>query len=1007
MHLKLYLMSFVMAFAFLAKAQSTIWSPKAQWIGISDSDQSLYSQYMPVFRIGCNFRSLHKDFAFSLIWGADDERLLSPEKNILMLSNRTGESWVKMTYHQMRDTATIGIYRSGYSPDDNAGKPLKVLGVPRSLLTGKSSWHHIAIASCLGDSKFYIDGTEIGSVNLNPLGLGGDFITYPVLAKTGISAEKGQEVEIRDFTISNFRSPQNTIAFVRELDGSYNGNTRVIDPSRNSLPLLRGTFHVNGDIANARLLITARGIYDVRLNGVAVNHGYMNPGAAQYNKTQPYQAFDVTSMLRQDDNQLDIQLAEGWWMGAATYEGVNWNYFGDRMSMRCQLEINYRDGHRQLFTSNPAQWKYCVRGPILCGSLFQGEVYDATKEEIPEDTGIWKPCDIVGLEGHISHTPWGNAPPPDDYSHLAYVEYPHPDIDSVMTLTAKSFTEPRTHLYIYDMGQNMAGVPMIHFHGLRKGQKIAIRYAEVCYPDLPEYKRQRGMLMLENIRAAMAQDIYIAKGDRGETFSPRYTSHGFRYMEISGLDTPLPATDVQAIVLSSVRHIRAHYECSDSLVNRLWKNIEWSTRANFMSIPTDCPQRNERLGWCGDISVFSPTATYLTDADTLLGHFLRSMRDVQHADGRFPDVAPLGGGFGGFLWGSAGITVPWEMYCQWGDTVTLRQQYAAMKRYVSYVQRHDIDPATGIIVQDRQWGDLGDWLSPVYYKDDKSLIWEAYYIHVLDIMAETARVLHDDSAAAEYELLAAKRREFFCKTYIDAATGHTKASAFMGKDAGKIIDTQTSYVLPLAFNIVSGSQRQQLINHLLRVLSTGQKMDDDQQALPYSLLTGFIGTSWICRTLSQCGHSAEAYRLLMQRSYPSWLYPVTQGATTIWERLNSYTHKNGFGGNNRMNSFNHYSFGAVGYWLISNSIGIQRDPKSPGFRHFVWAPEADQTGSLKYASGWYDSHEGRIESSWRITEKGIRYDLTIPDGASATRKIPGLKERELKAGKYLYLVKRK
>ncbi len=984
--------------------QAFEWSQKARWIGTSAEDQCLYSPYLAAFRISFKQKLEKPDSQVSLMWGIDDERLMSAGFNSYGMQAGKGESWVKLTYQLAGDSARIDIYRQGYSTSDQGAVALATFNVPKRLFSSspQNGWHSITVASCLGDSKFYFDGKEIGTFNLNPLGRGGDFIAYPVLGNIGISVAKGACAEIEDVHIDNYRSPQGMIARIEQLEGEYDSETRCVNPSRGHMPLLRGNFHAEASVKKAMLHVTARGIYDATLNGQAVNHGYFAPGYTQYNKTQPYQTFDVTHYIHSGANHLDVQLAEGWWMGAATFEGKNWNYFGDRLSMLCQLDIEYANGHKQTIVSSPESWVYSLQSPVVYGSFFQGEVYDANSMPTADS---WKPCEVVELENHVSHEGWGNGPAPDDYSQLTYLEVDGNDVDSIMTLKAQSVSLPASGQYIYDMGQNMVGVPLLHFRGLKKGQQVKIRYAEVLYPDMPESARQKGMLMLENIRAAMAQDIYIAKGEPLETFSPRYTSHGFRYMEISGIDSPMALNDVQAIVLSSVHDIKAHFECSDSLVNQLWQNIEWSTRGNFVSIPTDCPQRNERLGWCGDISVYSPTATYLTDVQPLLRRFLRSMRDVQHDDGRFPDIAPLGGGFGGFLWGSAGITVPWEMYEQWADTATLREHYPAMVRYMDYVAKHYFDPTTHLLVQEHQWGDLDDWLGPTHEQDDKSLIWEAYYIHCLDIMEKAATVLGFSNDAVTYGQLANKHRDFFRTTYINPTTGQTIASAFKGQQAiGKPIDTEASYVVTLAFHIVDGELQKLVADNLIRIMNRQNKMDNGKLAPAHTLLTGFIGTSWISRVLSECGHTDEAYRLLLQHDYPSWLYPVIQGATTIWERLNSYTHEEGFGGNNRMNSFNHYSFGAVGFWLIAHSLGIQRDRQQPGFQHFVWAPEADPTGQITHAEGWYDTGSGRIESAWRIQGKRVVYTLTVPQGHYATMKLKGKKPRKLKAGKHKVII---
>ncbi|BDW78858.1 hypothetical protein BFINE_46530 [Bacteroides finegoldii DSM 17565] len=455
---------------------------------------------------------------------------------------------------------------------------------------------------------------------------------------------------------------------------------------------------------------------------------------------------------------------------------------------------------------------------------------------------------------------------------------------------------------------------------------------------------------------------------------------------------------MKGVVLSSIHELASRYETSDEKVNKLWENITWSSFANFMSIPTDCPQRNERLGWAGDISVFSRTATYLADVPQFLRRYLRSMRDVQREDGRFPDIAPLGGGFGGLLWGSAGITVPWECYLQYGDKVLLAEHYDAMKRYISYILDKTIDPKTNLLVQSRAWGDLCDWLGLEDNRNDKSLLWEAYFIYDLELMSKIATILGKTTDAEEYRKLHSDRKAFFNSTYLQPETCKTIHSAFVPKKQGTLVDTQTSYVLPLVFGIIDEENKPKFVKNLMETIVRENRTEQGRWCPPYSLMTGFIGTAWISKALSDNGCSEAAYKLLQQTNYPSWLYSVEQGATTIWERLNSYTHEDGFGGNNRMNSFNHYSFGAVGAWMYNYSLGIERDENFPGFKHFVLKPEVDTCGNMTYAKGYYDSMYGRIESSWRVEEDAVIYQCTVPANTTATLHLPATSVKNIVEG---------
>ena len=990
----------------------------AKWIGGSDQDMVLYSHYLPVFRLEYTIQlnEILKSTCAGLVYGANDARLMDKNKNLYHLENGKNESYIKVELDiapiSMKKEAILNVYRVGYHPNDKPDMPFASFSIPKNLIHKDNMYgcHTITLSSDLGFTKFYIDNVEkeIGVVNLNPLGRGGDFIAFPVVGDMGFIVPAEQAVSFSKVKIMNFRSPQNVITTVKDeayqIFGGTNGALEIFTPKGKSSPMLRTVFtSPDAGVVKARLYVTARGIYEIYINGQRVGEDYFNPGVTQYNKTHLYQTFDVTDYVQIGQNAIGAFLAEGWWSGGATFTGENWNFFGDRQSLLAKLVITYKDGHEKVIVTDPSTWQYCNNGPVLYGSLFQGEVYDALKDSEMEgwNTALytpnesWKPAVEVALNGHISTSGNPNMPLVDDYSNYKLVGQFGQTVKAVNELTAISVEEVRPKVFVYDMGQNMVGVPQIQLSGMKPGTKICLRYAEVKYPDLPEYEGSIGMIMLENIRAAMAQDIYITRGGR-ETIHPRFTYHGYRFVEITGIDAPLATEAVKGIVLSSIHNFASSYETSNTLVNKLWKNITWSSSGNFLSIPTDCPQRNERLGWAGDISVFSRTATYLADVSQFLRRYVQSMRDVQRSDGRFPDIAPLGGGFGGLLWGSAGITVPWECYQQYGDKRLLNEHYDAMSQYIQYILDKMIEKETGLLVQNRAWGDLGDWLGLEDEKNDKSLLWEAYFIYDLELMNKIATILGKQMDAERFSKLYAERKTFFNKTYIRPNDGKTIFSSFLPKKRGTSIDIQTSYVLPLAFNIINDEQKEKAIKNLLETITRENTTDCGKLCPSYSLMTGFIGTAWIGKALSDNGYSDIAYRLLQQTSYPSWLYSVEQGATTIWERLNSYTHLDGFGGNNRMNSFNHYSFGAVGSWMYNYSLGIQRDEAFPGFKHFILKPAIDLAGKMKYAKGYYDSMYGRIESGWEIENEIIRYTFNIPGNTSALLYLPASSVKDVK-----------
>ncbi|MCW3789314.1 alpha-L-rhamnosidase [Plebeiibacterium sediminum] len=994
----------------------------AQWIGGNNEDMVLYSQYLPVFKLGFTVKldEESKSQRAGFIYGANDMRLRDANKNLFNIESKKDESYLKIEIDVSPllkgENAKLHLYRVGYHPNDKAEIPFKSFAISEQIINSANKYdsHHINIYSNLGDTRIFIDGTtkenQIARLYINPIGYrSGDYIAFPVVGDIGFDVPENQTVYYSEVSISHFRLPSNVI-FREDLErNSYNGifkgltikneaiiinggdsgNKIIADPSQNSMPLLRTTFKSDSEIAKARLYVTARGIYEMYINGNRIGNSYFNPESTQYNKTQLYQTYDVTAFVHPGQNAIGAILGEGWWSGGITFLGGNWNFFGDRQSLLAKLVITYKDGSEKIITTNPDTWTYYNEGPIKYGSLFQGEVYDARKEKDIEgwntasyDASKWHPATVIQTEGTVSTEGTANWPDYSDFVESKMIGQIGPTVKQVKELTAVEVMEVRPGVFVYDMGQNMVGIPKVLLENMEAGKEIILRFSEVLYPKQPEYEANTDMLMLENIRAAMAQEIYITNGANKQVIQPRFTYHGFRYMEITGIDKALPLESVKGLVLSSVHKLSSGYETSNPLVNQFWKNITWSTYGNFVSIPTDCPQRNERLGWSGDISVFSRTATYLADLPLFLRRHMMAMRDLQREDGHFPNVAPLDVGFGETLWGSAGITVAWESYQQYADVDLLRDHYDAMKKYIDYLTSR-INQKTGILCEDERnkWYALGDWLSLEDSRNDKTLLWESYFIYDLEIMTKVASVLGKIEDKTQLEDLYNERKKFFNKTYIDEESGKTAFN-------GKVIDTQGSYVLPLAFDIINESNKDNVIKCFINSIKRENKIDNGPVCEPYSLMTGFISTAWINKVLSDNGFSKDAYKLLQQTNYPSWLYPVTQGATTIWERLNSYTHTNGFGGNNHMNSFNHYSFGAVGSWMYNYSLGIRRDEDHPGFKHFILQPEPDPTGEMMYAKGYYDSMYGRIESSWNMEGSNCNYRFVVPANTTATLYIP-------------------
>ncbi|NVJ64691.1 MAG: family 78 glycoside hydrolase catalytic domain [Flavobacteriaceae bacterium] len=1003
----------------------------AQWIGTTMEDTPLASHYLSVFNLSYKLQldQKSKSTKASFIFGANDSRLMDLNKNIQGVQSNINESYfaVELDISSLKDNsskAKLHIYRVGYDQQDKEDIPFKSFEIPTDIINQTNAYHQhqIVIDGGMGGFDFYINDFKLNKAtssspyannafNLNPIGKGHDYISFPMLADIGFKTQANQKAYFSDLKIKNKREPSNTL-FEEELSnykgifkdikihnnsyvvGGTKNELMIANPSKNAVPHLRTSFKKQDKkIAKARIYTTARGIYELYLNGKRISEDLFNPGLTQYNKTHMYQTYDVTDLIEKD-NVLGALLAEGWWSGNITYSGEDyWNFFGDRQSLLSQLIISYEDGSEQIITSNDKDWKYYKEGPIKVGSFFQGEIYDARDEEAIKgwtsadfDDHHWSSCVEIPLQNTTATTGIGYDL---DFSEMQLIGQMGTNVIPSMELTAQSVEEVRPGVFVYDMGQNMVGVPKIRLQQGNKGSQITLRFAEVTYPNLKEYGDQVGMIMLENIRAALAQDIYIQKGG-AETIQPRFTFHGYRYIEITGIEKALPLDHVKSIVISSVDQLTADYKTSDKNVNRLWDNIAWSTRANFLSIPTDCPQRNERMGWSGDINVFSKTATYMIDASQFLRRHLLAMREIQAVNGRFTDVAPVGGGFGGTLWGSAGVVVAWETYLQYGNTELLREHYPAMKRYVDFLESKQNED--GILDE----GPLGDWLSPENSKNDNTAMWNAYQVYDLEIIYKSAEILGYTEDATKYKNKYTERKDFFNNTYFnpnnfksvsagyEAFTLGPKPDGYIKPTKGSIVDTQASYAIPLALNTYHSNNEKKAAEMLVNTINRSNKDDLGVLRPKFSLMTGFIGTAAINEALSKNGYDAIAYQLLLNDQYPSWLYPVVNGATTIWERLNSYTVENGFGGNNSMNSFNHYSFGAIGAWMQNYSLGIQRDPKAVAFKAIVLKPTPDPNNQLKWAEGHYDSMHGTIKSKWELKEDHTLYTISIPANTTAT-----------------------
>ncbi|MDD4671115.1 MAG: family 78 glycoside hydrolase catalytic domain [Bacteroidales bacterium] len=755
------------------------------------------------------------------------------------------------------------------------------------------------------------------------------------------------------------------------------GKINLFSPADESgAPMLRKSIDIAGSLKSARLYTTARGIYEYFINGQRVGNDYFNPGSTDYRYRIMYNTYDITDLLIDGDNVIGAQLGSGWWSDFTGFATAWQDQFGLNLSLLAKIILTYEKGEKEIIVSD-GSWKVYDRGPILSNSMQNGEDYDARREVKDWSTNKYDDSQWTGVTIFDA--------PADSVEIQYYIGTP---IQNNIILKAQSVTEPEEGVFVYDMGQNMVGVPRLHLKGAQ-GESITLKYGEMIYPEIiPEdpvppltkeiYEQRKGRVYNENYRGALSTDHYIFRGDdSGEIYQPHFTFHGYRYIEIHGLKEALPLDNVEGIVLESVGKQLSNYETSNDTINRLYSNIVWGQRGNFLSIPTDCPQRDERMGWTGDAQVFARSATYNMNVDQFYARWIESVRDIQGDDGSYFDYIPKIGtppngatkGGGAVGWMEAGVIIPWQIYQQYGDIRFIEQHYPSMVAYMKYLESR----AIGNI---QQGGGYGDWLSLVI--TNTPLTNTAYYAYDAMLMSKMAEVLGKKEDAKYFKNLYESVKETFNREFVNEK-GITTTTDKVGKydewyASGELnpamANTQTSYIVPLQADLFDDHNKPLVIKHLIENIKEHGN----------TLTTGFIGTPYINLVLSENGHDDLAYTLFEQTAYPSWLYPVLQGATTIWERWNSYTIKNGFGPVD-MNSFNHYSYGAIQEWMMVHSLGIQRDESAPAYKHIVLQPKIG--GTLSYINGYYDSMYGRIESGWKKIEGGYEYDFTVPANTTA------------------------
>ncbi|MBB2910268.1 alpha-L-rhamnosidase [Streptosporangium becharense] len=711
-------------------------------------------------------------------------------------------------------------------------------------------------------------------------------------------------------------------------------SARFVGPGEGSL--VRGEFHVRAGVRAARLYATALGVYEAELNGQVVGDQVLAPGWTAYGHRLRYQTFDVTHLLREGVNCLGATLGDGWYRGRLGFEGRRALY-GDRLAWLAQLEIVYDDGTTQT-AGTDLSWR-SASGPLVSSDLYDGETHDARLERtgwsLPgHDVTGWSPVELVERDPATLVAPDG------------------PPVRRTEVLTPVETRTTPLGTMIVDFGQNLVGRLRVTVRG-QAGEQVVLRHAEVL---------QDGELCLAPLRTAKATDTYTLRGGGDETWEPRFTFHGFRYAEISG-----PVREVVAVVCHSDLERTGWFDCSDPLVNRLHENVVWSMRGNFLDVPTDCPQRDERLGWTGDLQVFAPTASFLFDSAGFLTSWLADLAAEQGEDGVVPFIVPnvtSGGDSAAAAWGDAAVIVPWVLYRRYGDAGILDRQFASMRGWVDHV--------AGLAGRDRLWNSgfqFGDWLDPTapanrpeQARTYPEIVATAYFARSADLLARAAAVLGRTEEETRYRTLADEVRRAFAEEYTTAS--------------GRLLsDSPTAYALALEFALLPGPARRRRAAARLVELVRGSG---------YTVATGFVGTPLICDALAEAGHLEAAYRLLLQRECPSWLYPVTMGATTVWERWDSLL-PDGTVNPSGMTSFNHYALGAIADWLHRTVAGLA--PAEPGYRSLTVTPRPG--GGLTHASARLRTPYGVAASSWRIDDGRITVEAVVPANTTAQVTLPG------------------
>lgn len=724
------------------------------------------------------------------------------------------------------------------------------------------------------------------------------------------------------------------MALMKDQDwkASWVVKSAVEDPGQSVL--IRKAYKLKSDVIKARVYVTGLGGYVFYVNGKKVGKDILTPGWTEYPKRVQYQIYDIKDLLLEGDNVFGATLGNLWWSGGLGWSGKR-RYSEGPLKLLAQIVIEYADGSLDVIATGP-DWKW-HSSPILSNSIYDGVTYDARLE-----LGGWnRPGFDDDKWEQVNITQPGEA--------KLVVQQADP-IHVTHQLKPISVKKTPANTWVFDFGQNMAGWARLKVKG-KAGDRVTMKFAELLHKD--------GTVAQENLRTAKATDVYILKGGEPEIWEPMFTYHGFRYVELSDFPGTPDKETLTGMVFHSDNPWIGSFECSDKLVNSIYKNITWGQRGNLMSVPTDCPQRDERLGWMGDTQIFSPTACYNMDMTRFFEKWMHDITDCQDETGFVNDVNPaiVVVGPAKPAWGDAVSVIPWNTYKFTGDRRVLEDNYENVKAWVEYMRGLAKDNLYIWANEDSTWFGYADWIAPV--KSPAQPVSVSYYFYSTKILSEMAAVLGHDKDVKTYSSLAKDIAKAYQNAYFDDQNQNYEGG------------TQTANLLPLAFGITPDDLKE----------TVARNVANDVIARDVHPSTGFLGTGYILQMLSDHGYHELAWKMVRQTSYPSWGYMVANGATSIWELWDSNKQPP-----EQMNSRNHFALGCIGDWLFSYLAGINPDIENPGYKRSIIAPKPAE--GLDWAKASVETHYGRLSSSWKFEAGVFTLDVEIPANTTSIVRIP-------------------